>query len=1852
MVLGRNDKRKRKEGDLVDLMDPASTAPKRAKVHAQRKFAQGVATIFSPVPTLVKEKERPKPILVTELITHKRPNTEDFLTFLCFRGTSILPPSLNFFNQGTKKDKQENKQPRRSTPQQTPSSPHTPPPTVSSKTHGEDSKPPSPPKPIPSVSIPSTTKKKFPVIHKTVTVNKYKTATSTVQALKKKYKEQRLAKQRIEQKFKTTVMRTRSAANRPLLKSTKISSNVFLKHIEKKSICLRSSGSLDKGIPKTNKILPKGKKKPLKKKLDEKSESSGDSEDHSIQKRIPKSKNPPVKIPLKDLNKLKSTGKMKLDSVRRVTRSHREAPAPPSNQRPSRKTKEAAAVYMEILSRKLVSPDLDNDDNMSLESFPEIPNARRDSAKKVLSEKKKTLQSGKKILDEDKSSQRTLKTKRPVKNSKYSDSEDNFSVHSDKSNQTSVKTRAITRRTSLVIKSSVIRTLRSAAKSPDQKFDKSLRPTAKQSLNPAKDRKKMRTRRKSDDESPSTSPRRGNSPLKSNPEKQKKLVKKKSEVHSAESDEDLGTVLNRMNKSTKSSKPPAKRSVKSTEVTRKFPPEPVIMIKKMNKILTPKGSDDEGSFRGFSKKSTRNVSSPCSLKMNNDAPKAGKNETDDKIEATEGCHKEKPEEIPQVPEKQSSVPLKSGMTQDLAAAPQFISKKTSISSVTPPQALEKSFIDVPTLQSMGRKERVNMSTEQIEKWLNESSMVKEESKAEMETVINFPFGLDTEKPKLNIPKSNVSSIPSATTPSSCHLSIPTKIQHLVRPVNVAIAKIAEKQLNTIDLSHNHHKLKTESIVLSSTGIATAKASSIPTNRNKINADIKEIIKGRTGKALDVVTEKTSQQVPDTDNESDINSLKVVSDNETATTPSPNDKKKTQSQVRRPFVSRIKERKLSTPNSNAFSPEDESSVYAFKSETETPISTPFRRRVRDNKVESVQEGKKSSETHKSNKNSPLEGNKSDRDIANSIPLKNIPIWTNDGCSTSIAVQINFNDNDPQGLNSFYPVQNRQNSTKNPENTSNEISTQTENTNSNDDDNNTQVFYIPLENVGRNMSQFTSLQGQPLIQGVAVKLGTEGPNGPNQRVLLRAQLVTKPPLTVTRCPPIGTVQPTTRAPQGSTEPVPSTSTSSPPTTPVKTDGTLRGAQHDGENDVATPEKMKKPSGKSSSTRDTKKKPSEALKTSRQEKRLKKNSTSLNDTESLSSNQSASLGASTSIDKAEARLADAPTFHPTEKDFQDPLEYIEKIRPLAEKYGICKVVPPSNFKPECKVSDDMRFTAYNQYVHRMLHRWGPNVKEMMAIKKYLATQSITLSQPPWIGGMEVDLPHLYQTVQSLGGLKEVIEKKKWQKVADGMKIPKSAQDRVTKLDDIYCKYLLPYDTLSTEEREKLFEDVETEWRRRETKALERLNDSTTSLSSVDSTNDEEEEEDSSDETEECIVKGRNMPLNAFYRIARNTQRMWFGENNTRNQGNESEASSGDVETAFWRHVSERKRHVCVHAASIDSSGRGFGFSVAKNSPFARHPWNLKVLTNNSGSVLRALGPLMGVTIPTIHVGMLFSACCWYRDPHGLPWIEYLHTGAKKIWYGIPNEFNDNFREALSKMVPRFCKNKKIWLPSDTAMVPPEMLVSNGVPLCRTVQEPGQFIIVFPKAFTSSICTGYVVSESVYFAQTTWLGNAEEIFKDLQDSCEPSMFSFERLMFSIINDSRSHIDILKQILPVMMKIREKELHYRQQLEYYGLSKKEKLPLPDNGKRKKAVKVKEDDGDFECETCRMNLFVSLMNNSQDDSTYCLPHALQLLSHKKQVLKYCTLKYTYSEDELDDLIHKLEDRIEAKSKKKSAKQSD
>jgi protein Jumonji len=210
--------------------------------------------------------------------------------------------------------------------------------------------------------------------------------------------------------------------------------------------------------------------------------------------------------------------------------------------------------------------------------------------------------------------------------------------------------------------------------------------------------------------------------------------------------------------------------------------------------------------------------------------------------------------------------------------------------------------------------------------------------------------------------------------------------------------------------------------------------------------------------------------------------------------------------------------------------------------------------------------------------------------------------------------------------------------------------------------------------------------------------------------------------------------------------------------------------------------------------------------------------------------------------AHLVEAPVFRPTEKEFKDPMRYIERIRREAEPFGMCKIIPPSSFKPECNVDDDMRFTAYNQYIHRMMNRWGQSAKEMAAITKYLETQNVTIkpSNHPLVGGVEIDLPALYPAVQSFGGLTEVIQRKKWGKIADFLRVPKGTQDRGNKLDDVYCKFLLPYDTLSEVERDELLRLVEEEWEEKNKKKLDRSKSEGNRNDNSDNSDESEEDED----------------------------------------------------------------------------------------------------------------------------------------------------------------------------------------------------------------------------------------------------------------------------------------------------------------------------------------------------------------------------------------------------------------------------
>ncbi|CAG4948517.1 unnamed protein product [Colias eurytheme] len=59
------------------------------------------------------------------------------------------------------------------------------------------------------------------------------------------------------------------------------------------------------------------------------------------------------------------------------------------------------------------------------------------------------------------------------------------------------------------------------------------------------------------------------------------------------------------------------------------------------------------------------------------------------------------------------------------------------------------------------------------------------------------------------------------------------------------------------------------------------------------------------------------------------------------------------------------------------------------------------------------------------------------------------------------------------------------------------------------------------------------------------------------------------------------------------------------------------------------------------------------------------------------------------------EAPVFEPTLEEFTDPLGYIAKIRPVAEKTGICKIKPPAIWQPPFSL--DKKFLNFGNFKDR---------------------------------------------------------------------------------------------------------------------------------------------------------------------------------------------------------------------------------------------------------------------------------------------------------------------------------------------------------------------------------------------------------------------------------------------------------------------------------------------------------------------------------------------------------------------------
>ncbi|GAB5571209.1 protein Jumonji isoform X3 [Prionailurus iriomotensis] len=696
--------------------------------------------------------------------------------------------------------------------------------------------------------------------------------------------------------------------------------------------------------------------------------------------------------------------------------------------------------------------------------------------------------------------------------------------------------------------------------------------------------------------------------------------------------------------------------------------------------------------------------------------------------------------------------------------------------------------------------------------------------------------------------------------------------------------------------------------------------------------------------------------------------------------------------------------------------------------------------------------------------------------------------------------------------------------------------------------------------------------------------------------------------------------------------------------------------------------------------------------------------------------------------AAMDEIPVLRPSAKEFHDPLIYIESVRAQVEKYGMCRVIPPPDWRPECKLNDEMRFVTQIQHIHKLGRRWGPNVQRLACIKKHLRSQGITMDELPLIGGCELDLACFFRLINEMGGMQQVTDLKKWNKLADMLRIPKTAQDRLAKLQEAYCQYLLSYDSLSPEEHRRLEKEVlmekeilekrkgplegHTEHDYNKFHPLPRFEPKNGLINGVAHRNgfrsklkevgqaqlktgrrrlfaqekevarEEEEDKGILSDFHKCIYKGRSVSLTTFYRTARNIMNMCFSK----------EPAPAEIEQEYWRLVEEKDCHVAVHCGKVDTNTHGSGFPVGKSEPFSRHGWNLTVLPNNTGSILRHLGAVPGVTIPWLNIGMVFSTSCWSRDQNHLPYIDYLHTGADCIWYCIPAEEENKLEDVVHTLLqangtpglqmlesnvmgpahsgfspekgeqqpldvlglgPPACTPVLSRLqrpPSSHPAISPEVLCREGIKVHRTVQQSGQFVVCFPGSFVSKVCCGYSVSETVHFATTQWTSMGFETAKEMKRRHIAKPFSMEKLLYQIAQAEakKENGPTLSTISALLDELRDTELRQRRQLFEAGLHSSARYGSHDgngamaDGKKKPRKWLQLETSERRCQVCQHLCYLSMVVQENENVVFCLECALRHVEKQKSC-RGLKLMYRYDEEQIISLVNQICGKVSGKN---------
>ncbi|XP_034028872.1 lysine-specific demethylase 5C isoform X2 [Thalassophryne amazonica] len=349
--------------------------------------------------------------------------------------------------------------------------------------------------------------------------------------------------------------------------------------------------------------------------------------------------------------------------------------------------------------------------------------------------------------------------------------------------------------------------------------------------------------------------------------------------------------------------------------------------------------------------------------------------------------------------------------------------------------------------------------------------------------------------------------------------------------------------------------------------------------------------------------------------------------------------------------------------------------------------------------------------------------------------------------------------------------------------------------------------------------------------------------------------------------------------------------------------------------------------------------------------------------------------------------------------------------------------------------------------------------------------------------------------------------------------------------------------------------------------------------------------------------------------------------------------VEREFWRLVSSIEEDVTVeYGADIHSKEFGSGFPMnngkkiltTEEEEYALSGWNLNVMPLLEQSLLCHInGDISGMKVPWLYVGMVFSAFCWHIEDHWSYSINYLHWGEPKTWYGVPSMAAEHLEEVMKKLTPELFEFQPDLLHQLVTIMNPNILMAHGVPVVRTNQCAGEFVITFPRAYHSGFNQGYNFAEAVNFCTADWLPAGRSCIEHYRRLRRYCVFSHEELTCKMATcPEKLDLNLAAATHREMFIIVQEERKLRKSLMERGITEAER----------EAFELLPDD-ERQCDKCKTTCFLSALACSNcPECLVCLYHTQDLCNCPTDKLY---LRYRYTLDELLSMLHRLKVRSES-----------